>query len=102
LLRAILDSADSNIAVPDRAGNIVAVNEAWRRFAEANAGNLLPSSGIGINYLEVCRAVTGAEAEQAEDVQQGVQAVLTGELNQYTLDYACHSPDAILRFSSMT
>jgi len=36
--RAVLDSLSPHIAVLDDSGRIVAVNEAWRRFARENGG----------------------------------------------------------------
>src|SRR5215510_1179608 len=38
LNQAVLDSLAANIAVLDRDGNIIAVNEDWRRFARENGG----------------------------------------------------------------
>src|SRR5262245_36870088 len=54
LNQAVLDSLAANIAVLDRDGNIIAVNEDWRRFARENDGAAFADS-VGINYLDVCR-----------------------------------------------
>ena len=53
--RAILDSLSAHIAVLDKAGNIIAVNEAWENFAESNClEEQIASTGVGQNYLRVC------------------------------------------------
>jgi signal transduction histidine kinase len=87
---AVLDSLSSQIAVLDSAGVIVAVNRAWRRFALENA--VLPGAAprhteVGCNYLAVCDAGDGAHAAAA-----GIRRVLRGEAEEFTLEYACHSP----------
>src|SRR5262249_8705223 len=54
LYKAVLGSLVAHIAVIDRDGNIIAVNEAWKRFARENGGAAFADS-MGINYLDVCR-----------------------------------------------
>ena len=53
LMATIFDSLPGHIAVLDDAGTIVAVNRAWRMFAEAN-GFVGNGFGVGSNYLAVC------------------------------------------------
>lgn len=93
LSQAILDSLTANIAVLNPAGTIIAVNEAWRRFAQDNCppGSLVRTE-VGANYLEVCRKATGAFAEEAPEALAGILAVLHGSLPHFTLEYPCHSP----------
>jgi signal transduction histidine kinase/CheY-like chemotaxis protein len=92
LQTAILDALPAHIAVLDSAGTIVAVNEAWRRFARVNAMHH-PALGVGLSYLEVCRRAAEAGAGEAERVLQGLMAVLAGEEPQLELEYPCHAPD---------
>ncbi len=94
--RAILDSVTAHIAVLDKDGVIVAVNEPWRRFALENCttpGTPVPDTEIGVNYLEVCQASTGYASEGAMDALDGIRAVLEGHQTSFTLEYPCHSPD---------
>ena len=72
---AILNALPTHIALLDAQGVIVSVNEAWRRFA---AGNALqgPDYGIGLNYVETCEQVRGAEAAEAGQVAAGIRAVM--------------------------
>jgi len=95
-----IDALSSNICVLDEAGNILAVNRAWREFSDANrrpnAGSAESESdnccGLGINYLEVCARATGAEEAQAGAFAAGIHAVLQQEREQFCAEYSCHSP----------
>lgn len=86
--RSVLDSLGAHIAVLDPSGVVMAVNEAWARFARENDGD--PGScGVGVNYLDVCRRAAGPHAEEAPAVEQGIRMVLSGERPSFTLEYAC-------------
>ncbi len=89
--QAVLQALSANIAVLNRTGEIVAVNEAWKKFAFDN-GAPEDRTGVGMNYLKVCRAATGDGAEVAYQTAQGIQSVLEGKENLFTLEYPCHSP----------
>ncbi|MFM8321533.1 MAG: response regulator, partial [Chloroflexota bacterium] len=90
--QSALDALASHIAILDERGVILAVNRAWRHFAEQNGADPQKVSG-GVDYLAVCAAVCGPDREQAEQAAQGIQAVLSGERDTFALEYACHSPD---------
>ncbi len=87
--RAILDSLPSQIAVLDAGGHIIAVNEAWTRFADENGGSPAP---VGMNYLDACRRATGAHAAEAQAALDGIRAVLDGSTSRFTLEYPRHAP----------
>src|SRR5262245_965624 len=91
LNQAVLDSLAANIAVLDRDGNIIAVNEDWRRFARENDGAAFADS-VGINYLDVCRRAQEQGDGQIEATLAGIQAVLDGARPNFTAEYPCHSP----------
>ncbi|MFO1472747.1 MAG: HD domain-containing protein [Turneriella sp.] len=87
ILEATLNSISAHVAVLDEDGMILYVNEAWKRFAEANDfhGN---NYGIGSGYFGVCDpadASTGQLATWFTDMTQ----TRSGE---FRLDYPCHSP----------
>ena len=88
----ILDALPAHIALLDESGRVLTVNEAWRRFAQANH---LPDANfaIGTNYLEVCEAAQGEFSEEAGATAAGIRRVLGGESNVFALEYPCHSPD---------
>ncbi len=91
-LHATLDGLSEHIAIVDETGAILAVNAAWRSFAEANGANV---AGVceGQNYLQVCERATGQSAEGAEQFARAIRAVLAGEQELHEQEYPCHSPD---------
>ncbi len=93
MVQAVEDSVLDHMAVLDRHGTIVAVNEAWRHFAELNGGAPGESgTGIGVNYLDVCRRAAAAASPGAAEVVEGIEAVLEGRRALFTLEYECHAP----------
>lgn len=94
-LQQILSTIDSHIAVLDGHGNITHVNDAWLRFAEKHGASAL-STGVGVNYFEVCRA-RGATAE-VERILSGIQAVIDGSIQHFQAEYRCDSPHRIFWF----
>ena len=90
-LQSTLDALSSHVAILDENGVIVAVNTAWRRFA-ANNGGEANACGVGSNYLDVCDRSSDSEAE-AYASRQGIRRVMTGELQEFTIEYPCHSPN---------
>jgi len=93
LAQAILDALDITIAILDPSGNIFAVNEAWRRMARnACLPERLERTGIGMNYLHVCRDAQGISAVEAPEAAAGIEAVLQGAQSSFLLEYPCFSP----------
>ena len=88
---AILNALPAHIALLDSDGVIVSVNEAWRRFAGANA-LLSPSCGLGTNYLQICDGAQGDDANAARQSAAGILSVLKGSVKSFSFEYACHSP----------
>jgi PAS domain S-box-containing protein len=102
--RAILDSVSAEIAVLDRSGVIVAVNDPWRRFAlenSAEAGKPSPQAEVGANYFAVCDTGTGRASDNADASKagKGIRAVLDGSVLGFAMEYPCHSPDQQRWFS---
>jgi PAS domain S-box-containing protein len=92
---AVLNSMSAHIAVLDQEGMLIAANAAWRRFARENNAPAadLALLEVGANYLEVCqRAALNCSAD-AQAAWQGIQAILAGAGQSFTLEYDCHSPD---------
>ena len=87
LNRAILSSLVEDIAVLDKQGNVIAVNEAWERHADDSGNPLHTGVVLGTNYLEVCAwAMEDATAPTAK-AWNGVRSVQIGQSSQYTLEY---------------
>ncbi len=97
---AILDSLSAHIALLDSQGRIVSVNEAWRRFAGANALKS-PIDGIGLSYLEVCEEASAGGTPGAHQACEGIRSVLAGVAESFSLEYPCHS-DTQQRWFQMT
>ncbi|MCX6048919.1 MAG: response regulator [Chloroflexi bacterium] len=91
LNRTILNSVTNHLAVLDRQGNIIRVNEAWERFAKENGAPLTTQTGVGVNYLEICRQAQGETRQLAQAALVGIEGVLSGQQAQFTLEYPCHS-----------
>lgn len=87
----VLDSLTFGIAVIDKDGTICAVNDAWRQFSQHNGG-APEATGIGVNYLDVCRSAHGDDSVFAERVRLGIERVLNGSRAVFEIEYPCHSP----------
>ncbi len=85
-----IDALAENIAVLDEAGVILAVNDAWRRFADDNR-HAAPDYGVGRNYFEDFGRGPELDAE-ARLVREGVDDVLSGRQELFEMEYPCHSP----------
>ncbi len=99
---AVLDSITTEIAVLDRDGLIVAVNEPWRRFARENGAPLgveSPSSAMGADYLSACESEAAGRDDSARKAAKGIRAVLDGRQTEFTIEYPCHSPEQERWFS---
>ena len=88
---ATLDGIPAHVALVDGAGRVLATNKMWDEFARANGFSDV-SFGRGTNYIDVCRSASGDCAEEAHDVADGLSRVLAGELEEFTIEYPCHSP----------
>jgi len=91
-LTTILDTLPANIAMIDLTGKIIAVDAAWKEFADSN--HLLSRAHcVGENYLEVCDNATGAEAQDGREMAKGIRAVLSGAIGEFAIEYPCHAPN---------
>jgi diguanylate cyclase (GGDEF)-like protein len=91
---ALLDSLPAQIAVLDRAGVIIAVNNSWR-LATDRHDLRDPCYGVGSDYLAICDAVQGTGASEARCLSEGIRAVLAGTAGSYAIEYACTRPEAV-------
>ena len=94
---AILASLSSNVAVLDRQGRIVTVNDSWMRFARENGGT--PEAGVGASYLDVCRRAAGEGALHAGEALAGIEAVLDRSRDSFALEYPSRMPSGELWFA---
>ena len=88
----ILNATDTHIAVVDASGKILAVNQAWQRFAQANGGGSEGCWGPGASYFRPCLP-QDPDARLAERIYEGLRGVQQGELPHFVEVYPCHSPE---------
>ncbi len=88
---ALINSMPANVALLNRDGEILMVNEAWKHFAIANALSM-PHFAVGANYLTTCDRATGECSMEAGAVAQGIRNVLSGQISVFNIEYPCHSP----------
>jgi DNA-binding CsgD family transcriptional regulator len=89
--RTILDSLTAHLAILDENGFILETNRAWKRFAQQNRLRMRPETK-NINYLEICDSAATSD-EGDVDVSKGIRDVIAGRIEEFILDYPCHSPD---------
>jgi PAS domain-containing protein len=91
-MRAAFDALAAQAAVLDAQGTIVAVNAAWEQFGRAHDAPPSVSTGLGLNYLEVCRRAAAPGVTAAQDALTGLQAVLQARQACFTMEYPCDEP----------
>jgi len=91
-LKAVLDSVTENIAVIDRHGKILFVNQSWVSFGLENQG-LINESWYGVNYIEVCDQSAELGDKFAISAAKGIRNLISSGEKFFYLEYPCHSPD---------
>ena len=91
--QATLMSLQDHIAVLDRIGNILAVNDSWIRFAQENDAGSLDRIGQGANYIDICKESMSTGSDGAKAAMDGIKSVLEGRIENFEFEYDCHSPD---------
>ena len=76
-----------NLAVIRASGEIVSVNEGWKRFGQHN-GLRTPLFGLGTNYLKYCKPT---DDEATQSIQQ-IRGLLVGDVDLVSFPYRCDSP----------
>ena len=94
LLQAVLDGLAEHVAVLDAKGDILMVNAAWTRFAAENGDPALAHTGVGMNYASHCDLGEAAlDCDYARRAVAGIQAVLSGKRDHFSLEYPCDAPN---------
>jgi len=88
---AILDSIDQEIAVIQKNGQIVYVNEAWVRFGVNNG--IAKVDWLQANYLEICAQSALSDDPGVQEIYAGLAAVVNGQQLGFSYEYPCHSPN---------
>jgi PAS domain S-box-containing protein len=91
--KATIDAVSTQLCVLNQAGEILAVNRAWRDFCTENDPRAMEHGYfVGRNYLHTCGASTGPDAAEAVPMVVGILQVSRGESDEFKLEYPCHSP----------
>ena len=93
LARTVLDAISAHIAILDIKGVILETNRAWRNFSIIS-GMPAEFDFKGVNYLKICDATKGEDEDIANQVAKGIRAVIAGKIEEFLLDYPCHSEDS--------
>lgn len=93
LAQSILSSVTAHIAVLDGAGQVVAVNDAWRSFVTEHEHLYPGRDGVTAEELQMCRCAAGNCDCNEEGAPEGIRAVLAGTRPSFTTEYACHADD---------
>ncbi|WP_376690506.1 EAL domain-containing protein [Wenzhouxiangella sp. EGI_FJ10409] len=100
--QALINSLPAHIAMLDKCGKIMDVNDQWRHFGEQNQfRNGGSDFGVGTNYVRLCEAAEGECSKEAQTVADGLKDVLGGKRETFALEYPCHSPDKKRWFRAM-
>jgi len=87
LNQAVLASLSGAVAVIDRTGTILRVNETWSSLARTHAGSLLSELIVGGNYLEACRRLAQLGSQEAQIAYEGLQTLLVGTSQGFSIEY---------------
>jgi len=84
--RVTIDSLNANVAILDKNGVVVVVNEGWRRFGK---GRSAQSDYVGVNYVRVCEAAAERGDMVAGRIARGLRRLLGGQAESYGTVYRC-------------
>ncbi|GAB2838239.1 PAS domain-containing sensor histidine kinase [Ferruginibacter profundus] len=87
--KSILTSISSHIAVVEQGGAIISVNKAWEDFSDKQGACLLERTGVGSNYIEVCKRSIGNGEMLAAKALDGFYKVMNGEQPVFEMEYPC-------------
>ena len=86
LFQATFDAFDSQIALLDRAGEIIALNQAWKNNSINNS--LTKNTRLGDNYLNICQTIAGCEKELGKKIATEIKAIARLEKTESILNYS--------------
>jgi len=90
---AILASLSSGVAVLDRAGRVIAVNESWSRFGGEHEMMAYAGVALGADYLQTCAEAARECKPHSAEVLAQIEEVLNGARRGFAFEYSCSAPD---------
>ena len=99
--RNALNFASARIAIMDKHGTIILVNEAWRAAANRNPP-LHKTTALceGANYLEILDKVKGLEKKNAREIASAIRDLVINPGKKFVFKYPCHAPSKKHWFSA--
>ncbi|WP_339102857.1 bacterio-opsin activator domain-containing protein [Haloterrigena salinisoli] len=88
LADAALETLPITVAVLDEDGEILLTNESWQAFGPDDHR----TDHVGVNYIETARTDADTD-EYARRAVEGLEALIDGERETFTMEYPCHSPE---------
>ena len=85
LFQASFDAFDSQIALLDRAGKIVALNQAWKD--NSINSSLARSTNVDDNYIEICNTIVGREQKIAKEIVAKIEAIANLDKTEFVLKH---------------
>ncbi|MFO0357386.1 MAG: PAS domain S-box protein [Sphingobacteriaceae bacterium] len=86
--KGILSSLSSLIAVVDKNGTILTVNNTWLKYGEQYGVKDFSKINIGANYFEACINAINAGDDNAKKAFKGIQSVLNNEVSSFQMEYS--------------
>ncbi|ELZ18491.1 PAS/PAC sensor protein [Haloterrigena salina JCM 13891] len=88
LANAALETLPITVAVIDEDGEILLTNDSWRAFGSDDHR----TDHVGVNYIATAKADVDTD-EYARRAVEGLEAIIDGERETFTMEYPCHSPE---------
>lgn len=85
LFQATFDAFDSQIALLDRAGKIIALNQAWKNNLVNSC--LSKNANLGDNYLNICQAIVDSEEKLGAEIVREITAIARFKKTESRLNY---------------
>ncbi|ADB61572.1 putative PAS/PAC sensor protein [Haloterrigena turkmenica DSM 5511] len=83
-----LETLPITVAVVDENGEILLTNKSWRAFGPDDHR----TDHVGVNYIATAEMDADTD-EYARRAVEGIEAVIDGERETFTMEYPCHSPE---------
>ncbi|MDJ0622729.1 MAG: helix-turn-helix transcriptional regulator [Desulfocapsaceae bacterium] len=91
LYKKVLNAMSTHVAILDENGEILETNRAWIDFGKAN-GLAEGYSFQGRNYFKICGSGSDRDDNDGAKVANGIRKVISGDLDEFLMQYPCHSP----------
>ena len=91
LLQSFIEALPDPCVVIDRSCNVIAVNSSWNELTHQKEVSGPAGHPVGANYLALCRSTSTEKG--LEEVRTGIEAVLSGDSEQFEREYIYPSLD---------